>query len=63
MFTRVLYNNKLSFEKSSILNVNSGVEEQGLDMVYILAIIIIVLAILLLLIFIRKKRHKLRVSR
>jgi LPXTG-motif cell wall-anchored protein len=45
------------------LNVNSGVEEQGLDMVYILAIIIIVLAILLLLIFIRKKRHKLRVSR
>ena len=60
---RVLYNNKLSFEKSSILNVNSGVEEQGLDMVYILAIIIIVLAILLLLIFIRKKRLKLRVSR
>ena len=54
---RILYNNKLSFEKSSILNVNSGTEQAGFNMWYAVIIIVIVIIILLLLIIIRKKRH------
>jgi len=55
---RVLYNNKLSFEKSSVLNVNEGVEETGFSWVYLLIIIVIIIIILLLLINIRKKKHR-----
>lgn len=54
---RVLYNNKLSFEKGSVLNVNEGVEEIGVNWAYILILIIIIITILLLLIRIRKKKH------
>jgi hypothetical protein len=58
---RVWYNNKLSFEKSSVLNVNEGeeiVKGKGFNWVYILIIIIIIIVILLLLIKIRKKKHR-----
>jgi hypothetical protein len=54
---RVLYNNKLSYEKSSVLNVNEGTEVQELNWVYIAILIVIVIIILLLLIRIKKKRH------
>jgi hypothetical protein len=54
---RVLYNNKLSFEKSSVLNVNEGVEAAGFNWLYVLILIIIIIIILLLLIRIRKKKH------
>lgn len=55
---RVLYNNKLTFEKSSILNVNTGEEITDINMLYVVVIIIIVIIILLLLIIIRKKRKR-----
>jgi hypothetical protein len=54
---RILYNNKLSFEKSSVITVNEGVESQ-FSWIYILILIIIIIVILLLLIRIRKKKHK-----
>ena len=54
---RILYNNKLSFEKSSVLNVNEGVEKQEFNWAYILIFIVIIIIILLLLIRIRRKRH------
>jgi hypothetical protein len=57
---RILYNNKLSFEKSSVLNVNEGVEVSDFNWTYVLIIIVIVIIILLLLIRIRKKRHSMR---
>jgi hypothetical protein len=53
---RVLYNNKLTFEKSSILNVNEGVE-QGINVLYIV-VAVIVIAIILLLIAIRRKKRR-----
>lgn len=55
---RVLYNNKLTFEKSSILNVNTGEDITDVNMLYVVVIIIIVIIILLLLILIRKKRKR-----
>jgi hypothetical protein len=54
---RILYNNKLTFEKSSILNVNEGVESQGFNLTYALIIIIVAIVILLLLIIRKKKRE------
>ncbi|MGV8171259.1 MAG: hypothetical protein ACP5OA_01025 [Candidatus Woesearchaeota archaeon] len=57
---RVLYNNKLSFEKSTVLNVNEGVEKSNNTWIYILILIIIIIIILLLLIRIRKKKHNIR---
>ncbi len=54
---RVLYNNKLSFEKGSVLNVNEGVIEEPFNWLYVLVIIVIIIIILLLLIRIRKKKH------
>jgi len=54
---RILYNNKLSFEKSSVLNVNEGVEAQGFNWAYVLIFIVIIIIILLLLIRIRRKKH------
>lgn len=57
---RILYNNKLSFEKSSVLNVNEGVEATGFNWLYVLITIIIIIIILLLLIRIRKKKHNIR---
>jgi len=56
---RILYNNKLSFEKSSVLNVNEGVEASSFNWFYVLILIIIIILILLLLIRIRKKKHNL----
>lgn len=56
---RVLYNNKLSFEKSTVLNVNDGEEKSGSAWIYILVLIVIIILILLLLIRIRKKQHSL----
>ncbi len=55
---RILYNNKLSFEKSSMLTINDGVEKQEFNWLYVLIIIIIIIVILLLLIRIRKKKHR-----
>ncbi|HYD03881.1 MAG TPA: hypothetical protein VEC16_06315, partial [Alphaproteobacteria bacterium] len=55
---RILYNNKLSYEKSSVLNVNTGTEKTGNAWVFVLVLIIIVIVILLLLIRIRKKRRE-----
>jgi hypothetical protein len=55
---RILYNNKLSFEKSSVLNVNEGVEQQGFNWLYVLILIVIIIIILLLLIRIRRKKHR-----
>ncbi len=58
---RILYNNKLSFEKGSVLNVNEGVvEQEGFNWLYVLIIIIMIIVILLLLIRIRKKKHNIR---
>ncbi|MGV8151073.1 MAG: hypothetical protein ACP5NV_05075 [Candidatus Woesearchaeota archaeon] len=54
---RVLYNNKLTYEKSSILNVNSGEEIADFNFTYIIVIIIIVIIILLLLIRIKRKKQ------
>jgi len=55
---RVLYNNKLTFEKSSILNANQG-EGTGISLtIYILIIIIIVIILMLLLILIKRRRKK-----
>jgi hypothetical protein len=55
---RVLYNNKLTFEKSSILNVNTGEEITDINMLYVIIIIIILIIILLLLITIKKKKQR-----
>lgn len=55
---RVLYNNKLTYEKSSILNVNTGEEITSFNLTYIVIIIIIIIIILLLLIKIKKKKQK-----
>ncbi len=55
---RVLYNNKLTFEKSSILNVNTGEDITDINMIYIIIIIIIVIIILLLLIKIKRKKQR-----
>jgi hypothetical protein len=55
-----LYNNKLSFEKSTALNVNEGVEKSGFNWLYVLILIVIIIIILLLLIRIRKKKHNIR---
>ncbi len=57
---RVLYNNKLSFEKSSILNVNSGQEAQGFNAIYIIIILAIIIIVLFLLIKIRKRKQHIR---
>ena len=58
---RVLYNNKLSFEKSSVINVNEGVEHTDNTVwIYALVFIVIIILILLLLIRIRQKRHSMR---
>ncbi|GIU69976.1 MAG: hypothetical protein KatS3mg002_1212 [Candidatus Woesearchaeota archaeon] len=57
---RVLYNNKLTFEKSSILNVNEGKDITEFNMFYVFIIIIIIIIILLLFLIIRKKRKRLR---
>jgi len=57
---RVLYNNKLSFEKSSVINVNEGVEVAAFNWSYVLIIIVIIIIILLLLIRIRRKKHNIR---
>lgn len=54
---RVLYNNKLTFEKSTVVNVNEGVEKTEFNWFYVLILIIIIIVILLLLIRIRKKKH------
>jgi hypothetical protein len=54
---RILYNNKLSFEKSSILNVNSGVEQAEINWLYIVLIVIIVIVIIVLLFKIRRKKQ------
>ena len=56
---RILYNNKLSFEKSSVINVNEGTE-QGFNWLYVIVIVVILVVIWLLLIGIRKKKHKMR---
>jgi hypothetical protein len=53
---RILYNNKLSYEKSSVLNVNEGTE--AFNWLYVLIIIVIIIIVLLLLINIKRKRHK-----
>lgn len=57
---RILYNNKLTFEKSSILNVNEGQEALGFNMIYIAVIIIIILLLLILIKRRRKERHHIR---
>jgi len=54
---RILYNNKLSFEKSSVLNVNEGVEQSGFSWYYVLIVLIIIIIILVLLISIKRKRR------
>jgi hypothetical protein len=54
---RVLYNNKLSFEKSTVVNVNEGVEKSEFNWFYVLVLIVIIIVILLLLIRIRRKKH------
>jgi hypothetical protein len=54
---RVLYNNKLTFEKSTVVNVNEGVEKTEFNWFYVLILIVIIIVILLLLINIRKKKH------
>ncbi|MEM4711088.1 MAG: hypothetical protein QXL18_04015 [Candidatus Woesearchaeota archaeon] len=53
---RVLYNNKLTFEKSSILNVNVGEEISSINYGFIFLILMIII-ILLLLILIKKKKN------
>lgn len=53
---RILYNNKLSFEKSSILNVNGGVESPEFNWLYVLILIVIIIIFLILLIKIKKKK-------
>jgi hypothetical protein len=53
---RILYNNKLSFEKSTVLNVNEGIEKSDNTWIYLLILIIIIVLILLLLINIKKKK-------
>jgi hypothetical protein len=57
---RVLYNNKLTYEKGSILTVNEGTEITDFNMLYLIIIIIIIIIILLLLIRIKKKKQRLR---
>jgi len=58
---RILYNNKLSFEKSSVVNVNEGVEHMDNSVwIYALVFIVIIIIVLLLLIRIRKKKHSIR---
>ena len=54
---RILYNNKLSYEKSTVVNVNEGVEKSSFNWFYVLILIVIIILILLLLIRIRKKKH------
>jgi len=54
---RILYNNKLSFEKSSVINVNGGTE-QGFNWLYVIIIIIILVVIVFLVRGIRKKKHR-----
>ena len=55
---RALYNNKLSFEKSSILNVNSGEDITDINMLYVVVIIIIIIIILILLILIKRRKKR-----
>lgn len=55
---RVLYNNKLTFEKSSILNVNTGENITDINMIYVIVIIVILIIILLLLIKIKRKKQR-----
>jgi hypothetical protein len=57
---RILYNNKLSFEKNSMLTVNDGLEKQEFNWLYVLILILIIVVVLLLLINIRKKKHRMR---
>jgi len=59
---RVLYNNKLTFEKSSILNV-TGEDINEINMLYVVVLIIIIIIILLLLILIKKKRRRIHRDR
>ncbi|MGV8085994.1 MAG: hypothetical protein ACP5N1_00030 [Candidatus Woesearchaeota archaeon] len=56
---RILYNNKLSFEKSSLLTVNKE-DAASFNWLYIIIIIIIIIILLVLLINIRKKKHRMR---
>jgi hypothetical protein len=55
---RVLYNNKLTFEKSSILNVNTGENITDMNMLYVVLIIVILIIILILLIMIKKRKQR-----
>lgn len=57
---RILYNNKLSFEKSSVLTVAEESGSSSNTWIYIIIIIIIIIVTLLLMIGIRKKRHRIR---
>jgi hypothetical protein len=58
---RVLYNNKLSYEKSSIINVNGiTIDASPANTTYVLLLIIILIGILVLLIIIRNKRNRRR---
>jgi hypothetical protein len=57
---QILYNNKLSFEKSTVLNVNEGIEAPGFNWTYVLIFLVLIIIILLLLIRIRRKQHKIR---
>ena len=59
MTARILFNNKLSFEKSSALNV-TGESAQNFNWLYILILIIIIIIVLLLLIRIKRKRQHIR---
>lgn len=60
---RVHYNNKITFEKATVLNVEQGTNAAGQSVLdkykyYIILLIIIVVIIVLLLLIIRKKRKK-----
>ena len=55
---RVLYNNKLTFEKSAILNVNQGEEISDFNMLYVLVVIVIAVVILILLIKIKRRKQR-----
>jgi hypothetical protein len=56
---RINYNNKITFEKSSMLNVEQGTGKSSKINVYYIALItIIIVIILLLLMIIRKKKRK-----
>ncbi len=55
---RILYNNKLSFEKSTVINVNQGTPESGFNWLYIIIIVVILIIIILLVRRIREKKKR-----